>query len=56
MEWTGVSRRRLAVWLAGLQARGIIEVEHKGRRPARQRRMRAVGGVWTDWTQRTRRR
>ncbi len=52
MDWTGVPRRRLAAWLAGLQARGIVEIQQKGPRPAHRRRMRAMGGVWTDWTAR----
>ena|SRR5215469_5861613 len=54
MEWTGVPRRRLAAFLAGLEARGLIEIETKGRRPPLQRRMRAAGMPWTDWTQRGR--
>ena len=49
-EWTGVSRRRLAPWLAGLQARGIVEIGREGL--AGRRRMRAVGGVWTGWSAR----
>jgi hypothetical protein len=54
-EWTGVSRRGLAPYLASLVARGIIEIQTKGRPPARLRRMRATGGVWTGWTSRARR-
>lgn len=54
-EWTGVSRRRLAPWLARLQARRIVEIEREGLagwRRMRRRRMRAVGGVWTGWSAR----
>ncbi len=51
-EWTGVSRRRVAPFLADLAARGIIEVETEIEAPSGppRRRMRAVGGVWTGWT------
>jgi DNA-binding IscR family transcriptional regulator len=49
-EWTGVPRRRIAGFLADLVARGIIEIETKGRPPALSRRMRAPGGSWTDWS------
>ena len=52
MEWTGVPRRRLNAWFADLEARGILEVERKGLPPPRRRRLRAVGGSWTDWTAR----
>jgi hypothetical protein len=51
-DWTGVPRNRLNAWLADLQGRGIVEIERRGRAPAYSRRMRAVGGVWTDWTSR----
>ena len=50
-DWTGVARRRLAAFLAGLVARGIIEIEIDTRRPP-CRRMRSIGGVWTGWTSR----
>jgi hypothetical protein len=49
-DWTGVPRARLNAWLGDLQTRGIVEIERRGRPPAHSRRMRAVGGVWTDWT------
>jgi hypothetical protein len=52
MEWTGVPRGRLGAWLAELEARGIVEIARKGRPPPRLRRLRAVGGCWTDWTSR----
>ena len=52
MEWTGVARGRLEGWLEQLSARGIIEIERKGRPPAQRRRLRAVGGSWTGWTSR----
>ena len=52
MEWTGVARGRLKAWLEQLSARGIIEIERKGRPPAQLRRLRAVGGSWTGWTSR----
>lgn len=55
MEWTGVSRGRLKAWLAELEERGILEIARKGRPPPRLRRMRAVGGCWTGWTSRRRR-
>jgi hypothetical protein len=51
-EWTGVPRRRLVAWLHELVAREILEIDYKGRPPARLRRLRAVGGCWTGWTQR----
>jgi hypothetical protein len=50
-EWTGVPRGRLRTWLEQLEARGIVEIGRKGL-PPRRRRLRAVGGVWTGWTQR----
>jgi DNA-binding IscR family transcriptional regulator len=46
-DWTAVPRRRVASFLEGLVTRGIIEIETNERL---QRRMRAVGGVWTGWT------
>ncbi len=52
LDWTGVPRRRLAAFLADLVARGVIEIETKGRRPPLRRRMRATGMPWTDWTRR----
>jgi hypothetical protein len=52
VEWTAVPRRRLAAWLEELQARGLIEIEYSAGKPPRRRRLRAVGGVWTGWTQR----
>jgi hypothetical protein len=52
MDWTGVPRRRLAAFLADLQARGLIELETKGRRAPLRRRLRAAGMPWTDWTRR----
>ncbi len=52
MEWTGVSRRRLRSWLGELVERGIVEIQHCGKPPPRRRRLRAVGGCWTDWTAR----
>lgn len=52
MEWSGVQRSRLRPWLEELMERGIVEIEYKGRPPARQRRLRAVGGCWTGWTAR----
>jgi DNA-binding MarR family transcriptional regulator len=52
-DWTGVARHRLRKWLKELEARGIVEIGRKGRPPGR-RRMRAVGGSWTGWTQRGR--
>jgi len=54
MEWTGVPRGRLKAWLAGLETRGVLEIERKGRPPAQQRRLRAAGGCWTGWTARKR--
>lgn len=51
MEWTGVARRRLPAFLAGLVARGVIEIETRGSKPLR-RRMRQPGMPWTGWTQR----
>jgi len=54
-DWTGVPRRRLKAWLAELQESGIVEIEWRGRPPARSRRMRASGGVWTGWTARGKR-
>ena len=53
-EWTGVARGRLRGWLAGLEARGLLEIGRKGRPPAQRRRLRAVGGCWTGWTSRRR--
>lgn len=50
-EWTMVPRRRVPQWLAGLAARGAIEIETRGKPPLR-RRMRASGMPWTGWTQR----
>jgi DNA-binding IclR family transcriptional regulator len=50
-EWTAVPRRRVASFLESLVARGILEIETNERL---QRRMRAVGGVWTGWTLRRR--
>jgi hypothetical protein len=52
MSWTGVPRRRLAGFLADLQARGVIEIETNGQRSPLRRRMRARGMPWTGWTQR----
>jgi hypothetical protein len=52
MEWTGVPRGRLKGWLAGLEARGLLEIARKGLPPAQRRRLRAVGGCWTGWTAR----
>jgi len=49
-EWTGVPRNRLRLWLSGLQARGVIEIQRRGLPPAQSRRMRPAGGPWTDWT------
>ena len=52
MEWTGVPRGRLDAWLAELVERGLLEIGRKGRPPPTRRRLRAVGGSWTDWTAR----
>ncbi len=49
-EWTAIPRRRIAPFLESLAARGIIGIETNERL---QRRMRAVGGVWTGWTLRS---
>jgi hypothetical protein len=51
MEWTGVPRRRVNAYLAGLVRRGVIEIQTRGR-PPRRRRMRAPGMPWTGWTRR----
>lgn len=52
IAWTGVlPRRRVWDYLAGMQARGLIEVEAKWREK-RIRRMRVKDGAWTGWTAR----
>jgi hypothetical protein len=53
VEWTAVPRRRVSAYLAGLAARGVIEIEFLKSDP-RRRRMRAPGMPWTGWTRRGR--
>ena len=45
---TGVPCWQVESFLAGLAARGVIEIEIKGRQGL-PRRMRASGGAWTGW-------
>ena len=52
VEWTAIPRRRLHCWLKELRRRGILQLQYRRQKRPRRRRMRAVGGVWTGWTQR----
>jgi len=57
-QWTGMSERTLKrrgwAYLAGMQHRGLIEIEVRGDTPhcPRMRRMRIAGKAWTEWTER----
>lgn len=56
VAWTGMPRRRVWPYLEEMQSRGLIEIEvieynEVGKDPKR-RRLRIVGGDWTDWTSR----
>lgn len=54
-EWTGLPRHRIWGYLAGMQFRGLIEIECRGSDTPhcpRMRRMRVKGRAWTDWTDR----
>jgi hypothetical protein len=54
-EWTGMPRHRIWGYLAGMQFRGLIEIECRGSDTPhcpRMRRMRVKGRAWTDWTER----
>lgn len=52
MEWTGLPRRRIWAYLGDMAQRGLIEIEACGRADPKRRRVRAVGGMWTNWTAR----
>lgn len=55
-EWTGMPRRRIWAYLAGMQHRGLIEIECRGADTPhcpRLRRMRIKGKAWTEWTERS---
>lgn len=61
MEWTGVPRRQVWAVFEDMAQRGLIEVEVCEQAPPpegpgvgnpKRRRMRVVGGKWTDWTAR----
>lgn len=58
-EWTGMSertvKRRGWAYLAGMEFRGLIEIECRGGSAPhypRMRRMRVTGMPWTEWTER----
>ena len=52
--YTAIPKRRIWPFLEQLQARGLIQVEVRGARVQRQRRMRVFCGEWTGWTVRRR--
>lgn len=54
-EWTGLPRHRIWGYLAGMEFRGLIEIECRGGSAPhypRMRRMRVTGMPWTEWTER----
>lgn len=49
---TGLPRLKVWPFMDELRRRGIIDIEEKAIRPGNWRRLRIVGGEWTDWTTR----
>jgi hypothetical protein len=49
---TGLPKRRVWPFMDELRERGIIDIEERAIRPGNWRRMKIVGGDWTDWTSR----
>jgi biotin operon repressor len=52
MAQTGLARTRVWPFMDELRKRGLIDIEERAIRPGNWRRLRIVGGEWTDWTQR----
>ena len=51
-EWTGIPRRKVWRFMEELQERGLIELETRSQEEGTARRLRVMGGQWTDWTER----
>lgn len=55
-EWTGMPMKRIWPYIAGMHARGRIEMEVQESKPCgrdpKRRRLRIAGGEWTLWTDR----
>jgi hypothetical protein len=49
---TGLPRVDVWRFMDKLRLRGLIDIEERSIRPGNWRRLRIVGGEWTDWTRR----
>jgi hypothetical protein len=49
---TGLPRLRVWPFMDELRRRNLIDIEERSIRPGNWRRLRVVGGEWTDWTER----